>query len=72
MYQTGIELNDVKRCLGFGLDLSLNIHGKSNGISLTGQINKNNCLKRNGGKVGKYRHLGCKCQRRQLPLNESS
>ncbi|XP_040833420.1 complement component C9 [Ochotona curzoniae] len=51
MSQNGIELNDVKRCLGFGLDLSLNIHGKSNGISLTGQINKNNCLKRNGGKV---------------------
>uniref|UniRef100_G1T3X1 Complement component C9 n=1 Tax=Oryctolagus cuniculus TaxID=9986 RepID=G1T3X1_RABIT len=49
MKEKGIELNDIKKCLGFDLDLSLNIPGKSAGLSLTGQANKNNCLKSGHG-----------------------
>ncbi|XP_062067958.1 complement component C9 isoform X2 [Lepus europaeus] len=49
MKEKGIELNDIKKCLGFDLDLSLNIPGKSAGLSLTGQVDKNNCLKSGHG-----------------------
>ncbi|XP_024434169.3 complement component C9 [Desmodus rotundus] len=45
MRQKDIELEDVKRCLGYNLDLSANA-----GVELGGQLNKNDCVKKGDGK----------------------
>ena len=42
-------MEDVKRCLGYNLDLSANA-----GVELGGQLNKNDCVKKGDGKNGKY------------------
>lgn len=44
MEEKGVEIRDVQRCLGFNLDVSLNA-----GVELTGNINKNDCLKGDKG-----------------------
>ncbi|KAM5329921.1 complement component C9 [Glossophaga mutica] len=46
MKQKGIELEDVKRCLGYNLDLSVNA-----GVELGGQVHKNDCVKRGDGRT---------------------
>ncbi|ELK06083.1 Complement component C9 [Pteropus alecto] len=46
MKEQGIELKDVKKCLGFNVDLSVNF-----GVELKGDIDKNDCLKRGDGKT---------------------
>nr|XP_019592847.1 PREDICTED: complement component C9 [Rhinolophus sinicus] len=45
MKEKGVELEDIKRCLGFDLDLSVNF-----GAKLEANIDKNDCVKRGGGK----------------------
>uniref|UniRef100_A0A8C8YIN2 Complement component C9 n=1 Tax=Prolemur simus TaxID=1328070 RepID=A0A8C8YIN2_PROSS len=47
MREKGVELTDIKRCLGYHLDFSLSISG----ISAEAQVNKNDCLKRGDGKI---------------------
>ncbi|XP_045422275.1 LOW QUALITY PROTEIN: complement component C9 [Lemur catta] len=47
MREKGVELTDIKRCLGYHLDFSLSISG----ISAEAQANKNDCLKRGDGKI---------------------
>ncbi|XP_019650145.1 complement component C9 isoform X2 [Ailuropoda melanoleuca] len=44
MEEKGVEIRDVQRCLGFNLDFSLKA-----GVTVKGQINKNDCLKRGEG-----------------------
>uniref|UniRef100_A0A8D2AUK8 Complement component C9 n=1 Tax=Sciurus vulgaris TaxID=55149 RepID=A0A8D2AUK8_SCIVU len=51
MDEKGIELEDIKRCLGYNLDFSLHIPGTSEGPEVSGQINKNDCLKVNRDKT---------------------
>lgn len=51
MKEKGIELEDIKRCLGFNLDFSLPISGTSGGFEVSGQINKTDCLKSHNGKI---------------------
>uniref|UniRef100_A0A8C3VW99 Complement component C9 n=1 Tax=Catagonus wagneri TaxID=51154 RepID=A0A8C3VW99_9CETA len=46
MTEKGIELRDVQRCLGFNLDLSLNV-----GLEIQGKFDSENCLKRGDGKT---------------------
>ncbi|XP_023981817.1 complement component C9 isoform X2 [Physeter macrocephalus] len=46
MDQKGVELRDIQRCLGFNLDLSLNV-----GLEITGTISSDSCLKRGDGKI---------------------
>nr|XP_044988827.1 complement component C9 [Jaculus jaculus] len=46
MGENGIELNDIKRCLGYNLDISLSTPGMDGGPELKGGLNKNNCIKR--------------------------
>ncbi|XP_077619553.1 complement component C9 [Crocuta crocuta] len=46
MKEKGVELRDVQRCLGFNLEGTLNV-----GAEITGNINKNDCLKRGEGKT---------------------
>uniref|UniRef100_A0A8C5NUR1 Complement component C9 n=1 Tax=Jaculus jaculus TaxID=51337 RepID=A0A8C5NUR1_JACJA len=54
MGENGIELNDIKRCLGYNLDISLSTPGMDGGPELKGGLNKNNCIKRGDIKTGKY------------------
>ncbi|XP_051006885.1 complement component C9-like [Acomys russatus] len=53
MKEKGIDLNDVKHCLGFKLDVSLTtpIQSILDGPSLTANVNKNDCTKTGGGKT---------------------
>ncbi|XP_016079336.1 PREDICTED: complement component C9 [Miniopterus natalensis] len=46
MKEHGVELKDVKKCLGYDLDLSVNF-----GIELKGNLNKKDCIKSGGGKT---------------------
>ncbi|XP_036994431.2 complement component C9 isoform X2 [Artibeus jamaicensis] len=46
MKEKGIELEDVKRCLGYHLDVSLNV-----GVELGGQVHKSDCVKRGDGRT---------------------
>ncbi|CAH6787342.1 complement component C9 [Phodopus roborovskii] len=47
MKEKGVEMNDVKKCLGFGLDVSLHIplHTIIDGASLTANVSNNDCIK---------------------------
>ncbi|XP_008153819.2 complement component C9 [Eptesicus fuscus] len=45
MEKHGIELKDVKKCLGFNLDLSADF-----GVEIKGGLNKDDCVKRGSGK----------------------
>ncbi|XP_021572542.1 complement component C9 [Carlito syrichta] len=47
MKEKGVELRDVKRCLGYHLDLSLGMSG----ISAEAKVDKDDCLKRGDGKT---------------------
>ncbi|XP_057351591.1 complement component C9 [Manis pentadactyla] len=44
MEEKGVEIRDVQKCLGFNLDLSLNV-----GAEITGNIKKDDCIKRGEG-----------------------
>ncbi|XP_049715359.1 complement component C9 [Elephas maximus indicus] len=46
MKEKGVELKDIQKCLGFDLDLSINV-----GAEFTGKIKKNDCLKRGEGRT---------------------
>ncbi|XP_057565771.1 complement component C9 [Hippopotamus amphibius kiboko] len=46
MKRQGVELRDVKRCLGFNLDLSVNV-----GVEIKGNVSSKNCLNRGEGEV---------------------
>nr|XP_002745089.3 complement component C9 [Callithrix jacchus] len=46
MNRKGVELNDIKRCLGYHLDISLDFSG----ISVGGGLNKDDCIKRGDGR----------------------
>ncbi|XP_035876083.1 complement component C9 [Phyllostomus discolor] len=46
MKKKGIELEDVKRCLGYNVDLSVNV-----GVELGAQFDKSDCVKRGDGKT---------------------
>ncbi|XP_052015846.1 complement component C9 [Apodemus sylvaticus] len=52
MKEHGVDLNDVKRCLGFGLDVSLHtpLFTTLEGPSLSAGVNNSNCIKTGGGK----------------------
>lgn len=47
MEEKGVDVNDVKKCLGFGVDGSLHIpsHTILDGVSLTADVNRSNCIK---------------------------
>ncbi|XP_012591944.2 complement component C9 [Microcebus murinus] len=47
MNEKGVELRDIKRCLGYHLDFSLSMSG----VSAAAQVNKSDCLKRGEGKI---------------------
>ncbi|XP_042546533.1 complement component C9 [Dipodomys spectabilis] len=51
MKEKGIEVSDIKRCLGYSLDVSLSIPGVSDGLEVKGAVNKNDCVKRGEGKI---------------------
>ncbi|XP_032752730.1 complement component C9 [Rattus rattus] len=53
MKEKGVELSDVKRCLGFNLDVSLHtpLQTALEGPSLTANVNHSDCLKTGDGKV---------------------
>ncbi|ELW53467.1 Complement component C9 [Tupaia chinensis] len=51
MKEKGVELTDVKRCLGYDLELSLGVSGPSVGGEASGQFNKKDCLKTGDGKA---------------------
>ncbi|EHA98550.1 Complement component C9, partial [Heterocephalus glaber] len=51
MKEHGFELNDIKRCLGYNLDLSLSITGNTAEPDLTAQLDYSNCVKRGEGKA---------------------
>lgn len=53
MKEKGVELSDVKRCLGFNLDVSLYtpLQTALEGPSLTANVNHSDCLKTGDGKV---------------------
>ncbi|XP_010606065.1 complement component C9 isoform X2 [Fukomys damarensis] len=51
MKKYGFELHDIKRCLGYNLDLSMSITGITAEPDLTAQLNYSNCAKRGEGKV---------------------
>ncbi|KAI5938784.1 Complement component C9 [Manis javanica] len=44
MEEKGVEIKDIQKCLGFNLDLSLNV-----GAEITGNIKKDDCIKRGEG-----------------------
>ncbi|KAM4875795.1 complement component C9 [Thomomys bottae] len=50
MKENGIEVSDIKRCLGYNLDVSLN-SGDSDGLQVNGKVNKNDCMKAGRGKT---------------------
>uniref|UniRef100_A0A8C8TC57 Complement component C9 n=1 Tax=Peromyscus maniculatus bairdii TaxID=230844 RepID=A0A8C8TC57_PERMB len=52
MKDKGVEVSDIKKCLGYELDASIHIPLRpiSDGLSLTGNVNKTDCLKRGDGK----------------------
>ncbi|KAM5264403.1 complement component C9 [Ctenodactylus gundi] len=56
MRNKGVELKDIKRCLGYDLDVSLHLPGPLGRQEITGQINSNNCLKRGDGKIVNITH----------------
>ncbi|XP_008840344.1 complement component C9 isoform X1 [Nannospalax galili] len=51
MKEKGVELNDIKKCLGYNLDLSLRFLEKLDVPSLTGGVNRSDCIKRGNGRV---------------------
>ncbi|GAB1299222.1 Complement component C9 [Apodemus speciosus] len=53
MKEKGVDLNDVTRCLGFNLDLSLHtpLLTTIEGPSLSAGVNNSNCIKTGGGKT---------------------
>ncbi|XP_007949781.1 complement component C9 [Orycteropus afer afer] len=48
MKEKGVEIIDIKRCLGFNLDLSISI--ANIGAEITQKVNKDSCLKRGEGR----------------------
>ncbi|XP_015351827.1 complement component C9 [Marmota marmota marmota] len=51
MKEKDVELEDIKRCLGYNLDFSLHTPGTSEGLEVSAQINKTDCLKNHHGKT---------------------
>lgn len=58
MKRKGVELSDVKRCLGFNLDVSLHTSLQSilEGLSFTANVSGNDCSKTNGAEVVNIGH----------------
>ncbi|XP_048224170.1 complement component C9 [Perognathus longimembris pacificus] len=49
MKKEGVEISDIKRCLGYNLDVSLSL--PEVGLEGKGEVNKNDCVKSGRGRV---------------------
>uniref|UniRef100_A0A8C0XSL4 Complement component C9 n=1 Tax=Castor canadensis TaxID=51338 RepID=A0A8C0XSL4_CASCN len=51
MNEKGVEISDIKRCLGYNLGISLHIPRIADVAEVKGEINKTNCLKTGDGRT---------------------